>query len=124
MTAVSTHTKGALGEEAAASWLQQQGWSLLSRNYRTRTGEIDIIAQKGETIAFVEVKAWGALPRGELERSIDARKRARIVRAARGWLAGRPELQEMRMRFDVVFLDTRLAVVDHIEDAFGGEGSD
>jgi putative endonuclease len=118
--ALSTRARGAAGEARAADYLLRCGWSLLARNFRTRAGEIDIIAERGEDVAFVEVKSWGALPAGELEHSIDRRKQQRIVRTARVFLAGRPDLRGRRLRFDVVFLGREPADVRHIENAFGG----
>jgi putative endonuclease len=112
--------KGAAGEARAAEYLSRGGWSVLERNFRTRTGEIDIIAARGDEVVFVEVKTWGALPAGELEHSIDRRKQQRIARTARFFLAGRPDLSERRLRFDVVFLGSDPAEIRHIENAFGG----
>jgi putative endonuclease len=118
--AASTRLKGAAGEARAAELLAGCGWHVLARNFRTRTGEIDIIAARGDDIVFVEVKSWGALPAGELEYSIDRRKQLRIVRTARAFLAGRPDLAGRRVRFDVVFLGSGPADIQHIENAFGG----
>ena len=67
--------KGRAGEEAAAAWLAAGGWLIRARNFRVARGEIDIIATRGETIAFVEVKSWSALPASELEHSSCAARR-------------------------------------------------
>lgn len=119
MTA-SPAARGRAGEEAAAAWLSAAGWAILQRNFRVRVGEIDIIAARGGTVAFVEVKSWSALSASALEHSIDRRKQLRIARAARVWLARHPALQEGTTRFDVVFLDRGSGQVRHIEDAFSG----
>ncbi len=121
---VSTRVKGARGEDAAAAYLAAQGWTVLGRNYRTRSAEIDIIAGRADVVAFVEVKAWGALSRSELGAAVDRRKQARIVRAARSFLAGRPDLADRHVRFDVVFIDSRDGGIEHIVDAFSGGGID
>jgi len=92
--------RGRAAEEAAAALLQQQGWQILRRNYRTRRGEIDLIARDGATIVFVEVKARCAGETSSLE-AVDARKRRRIVRAALEFLASR-RLRGVAVRFDVV----------------------
>ncbi|MFO7265209.1 MAG: YraN family protein [Limnochordales bacterium] len=92
--------RGRAAEEAAAALLQQQGWQILRRNYRTRRGEIDLIARDGATIVFVEVKARRAGETSSLE-AVDARKRRRIVRAALEFLASR-RLRGVAVRFDVV----------------------
>lgn len=94
---------GGAAEETAAAFLAGQGLAILARNYRTRLGEIDLIARDGEALVFVEVRlrsdaAWG----GALG-SITARKRRRIAAAARHYL-----MRFRRMppcRFDVVALD-------------------
>jgi putative endonuclease len=121
---VSTHRKGARGEEIAAAYLVERGWTILDRNYRTRYAEIDIVAGLGDTLAFVEVKTWGTYSRRDLGSSVDGRKQARIARAARWYLAGRPDLSDRHMRFDVVFIDARGGGIEHFADAWTGEGID
>jgi putative endonuclease len=116
----STRSRGAAGEERAASYLAETGWVVRERNFRAPSGEIDIIAEKGGEVAFVEVKAWAALPEAELEHAIDRRKQERIVRTARYYLSRRPRLAEMRLRFDIVFLDVGTSRIRHIENAFNG----
>ena len=78
---------GNQGEALAAEYLLQHGFSVLQRNFRTREGEIDIIAQKGDVLVFVEVKT---LPNGTqelLSRVLDGRKQRRIVKTAQRFLA-------------------------------------
>ena len=121
---LSTTQKGERGENAAASYLESNGWSVLARNYRARVGEIDIIARRGDTVAFVEVKSWQSVPREDLSRSVGPRKRARIARAARLFLSRRPDLADAHMRFDVVFLGGEEHGIEHIEGEFNEEGID
>jgi len=121
---LSTSRKGAQGEDAAASYLESKGWSVLARNFRTRAGEIDIIARRGNQVAFVEVKSWQSVPREDLSRSIGPRKRARIARAARLFLCRRPDLAEAHLRFDIVFLGGQEHGIEHIAGAFNEEGID
>jgi len=116
---MSTVRRGAEGEQKAAAYMQASGWTVLERNFRGAGAEIDIIAEKGDTVAFVEVKAWKALPQGELEHSIDSRKQARIARAARSWLSRSFARPERRLRFDVIFLGGESGL-RHIENAFSG----
>lgn len=95
---------GGDAEEAAARFLASQGLAILTRNFRTRFGEIDLVARDGSTLVFVEVRLRRASERfGGAAGSVDSRKRARIVTAARQFLArlGR----EPACRFDVVTLD-------------------
>ncbi|HXK53347.1 MAG TPA: YraN family protein [Hyphomicrobiales bacterium] len=74
---------GARAEMMAAWLLRAKGYRILARRYRNRAGEIDLIARRGSHFAFVEVKARAAF-QGEV---LTARQRARIARAAQGWLA-------------------------------------
>ncbi len=113
---------GAEGEERAAEYLRAGGYEVLERNYRSKMGEIDIIAEKDGVLAFVEVKSWRAYGKSELEYSIDQRKRRRIVRTAELFLLERRENGDKRYRFDVVFVDGGDSGngVHHIQDAFNG----
>lgn len=115
-----SRARGAAGENRAAAWLSSHGWKIRERNFRTRRGEIDIIAEKGAEVAFVEVKSWDALPRSELEYSFDSRKQRRIAQAAKVYLAADPGISTRRLRFDVIFLGGTAANVRHIERAFNG----
>lgn len=118
--AESTRSRGAAGEVRAAAWLAEAGWVVRERNFRAPSGEIDIIAEKGGEVAFVEVKAWAAMPEAELEHAIDRRKQQRIARTARYYLSRQPRLAEMRLRFDIVFIDVGTSRIRHIENAFNG----
>jgi putative endonuclease len=119
---LSASAKGAAGERRAASWLEAGGWTVVARNFRCAAGEIDIVALRGRDLAFVEVKSWSALPRGELGRSVDRRKRSRIARAAGLFLSRRPQYAGLRPRFDVLFVGAD--GIECIADAFAGEGID
>ena len=116
----STRHRGTLGEDKAVSFLLEKGWKVLARNFRSHAGEIDIIAERGEEVAFVEVKSWAVLPQGELEHAIDVRKQQRIARTARYFLLRQPGLADRHLRFDVVFLGQGDADIRHIENAFNG----
>ncbi len=118
MSTASTTARGRAGEDAGAAWLQARGWSIVGHNFRSRTGEIDIIASRGDTVAFCEVKAWEALPASELEYAINARKRGRIAGTARLFLARHPGLAARHLRFDVLLVAP--GSVRHIENAFQG----
>jgi putative endonuclease len=108
---------GAAAEALAARFLERKGLAIVERNFRCRAGEIDLIARDGRTIVFVEVRFRGSEAFGGARASIDRTKQRRILRAARHYLAARPE--EV-CRCDVVLLD-RLDErrVEWIRDAFG-----
>ena len=98
----SGHTGvGQRGEEAAARHLQSLGYVILERRFRTRAGEIDLVARDGNTLVFVEVKARTSLACGRPAEAVDGRKRARIARVASLYLA-REGCGEAACRFDVV----------------------
>jgi putative endonuclease len=115
--------RGARGERIAGALLEKKGYTVRARNFRSRMGEIDIVAEKDGTVAFVEVKSWAAFGRSELEYSINRRKRTRIVDTARLYIASNPDVVNKKARFDVVFIgqgDSDRGV-RHIEDAFSGD---
>jgi putative endonuclease len=108
------------GEAIAAGHLERKGLRILERGFRTRTGEIDLVAAEGDLLVFVEVKARSGLGCGRPADAVDARKRGRILRAAHLWLA-RHGMVEAPCRFDVVEIlaeDGSPALVHHIPDAF------
>jgi putative endonuclease len=92
--------RGRRAEFFAAWLLRLKGFRILARDLRARTGEIDIVARRGGTIAFVEVKA--RRDEAEAAESLRALQRARIVRAASAYLAQRPDIQHLAPRFDAV----------------------
>ena len=107
---------GGAAEAAAAQFLARQGLTLTCSNYRCRMGEIDLVLQDGPTIVFVEVRLRTNPAFGGAAESIGPRKRARIIAAARHYLAGKPDLP---CRFDVVLLDRlRPPQIEWIRDAF------
>ena len=81
---------GRAAEEAAARYLVRDGWTLLGRNVRIGRGELDLIARRGDVLAFVEVKARRTAAYGAPEDAVDARKRRKVARLAELWLAVRP----------------------------------
>jgi putative endonuclease len=107
---------GRAAERLAAEFLEAQGLKILERNFRCRAGEVDLIARDGHTIVFVEVRLRAGGAFGGAAASVDARKQAKVLRAARYYLAGKPE---QPCRCDVVALD-RLAAerIQWIRDAF------
>ncbi len=94
---------GGAAEEEAARFLARNGLEVLARNYRTRFGEIDLIAREAGTLVFVEVRLRSSSRFGGAAESVDLRKRMRIESAARHFLARLN--REPPCRFDVVTLD-------------------
>lgn len=116
----STVAAGRVGEDATAALLESEGWDVLARNYRTRRGEIDIIAFRDGVLAFVEVKTWSGFGASELERAVGRAKRARIVETAKIFLARYREYSSARVRFDLVLIREN-GEAHRIESAFTGE---
>lgn len=89
-------------EERAASFIEDSGLRLLERNFRGKTGEIDIVALDGAQLVFVEVRARSNRFYTSAAGSIDTGKQRRIVRTAQLFLQCRPQWSNMPCRFDVV----------------------
>ena len=94
---------GSEGERAAAAFLEARGYRILERNYRTRLGEIDLVAEEGRTLVFVEVKVRLNDRVGGPAAAITSAKQARIARLAQQYVASR-RLAERACRFDVVLI--------------------
>jgi putative endonuclease len=95
---------GKLGEDLAVEELERRGYEILARRYRTRHGEIDIVARDGATIVFVEVKAKETAEFGTAAEAVTVRKQRRVVAMAVDYLA-RNRLTGHPCRFDVVAID-------------------
>ena len=112
---------GKNGEDRASDYLVGHGFKILNRNWRTKRGEIDIIAEKENIIVFVEVKT---LPSGSLEtlsHELNQRKQKRITETAKRFLAINRKYNERIIRFDVIVIDMPgFPSVYHIENAFFG----
>ena len=95
---------GELGEEMAGAELESRGYAILARRYRTRHGEIDIVAEDGATLVFVEVRLKTSAEFGSAAESVTPAKRRRVVRMAREYLLVNA-IQNRALRFDVVAVD-------------------
>ncbi len=92
-------------EQRACDELERAGLRLLARNYHTRQGEIDLVMRDRDTIVFVEVRYRRSAGHGDAAASVTAGKQARLVLAARHWLACHPQHAQCPCRFDVVSYD-------------------
>jgi putative endonuclease len=95
---------GKAGEDRACRELERRGYAILARRYRTRLGEIDIVARDGPTIVFVEVKARTCARYGEPAEAVTLHKQAKVVAMAEDYLARR-HLHGAPCRFDVVAIE-------------------
>jgi len=118
---LTTRVAGRAGEEAAVCYLEAQGYRVLTRNYRCRCGEIDIVAADGPVLCFVEVKARTTAAFGAGLEAVDSRKQTQVRRVARNYLA-RLGTSLPSCRFDAVevWLDPlgRPERVNLVRDAF------
>ncbi|HET7218625.1 MAG TPA: YraN family protein [Vicinamibacterales bacterium] len=101
---VARQTLGKSGEDRAASELERRGYAILARRYRTRYGEIDIIARDGDTTVFVEVKVRETGECGTAVEAVTPRKQRRLASMALDYLA-RTTGTDVPCRFDVVAID-------------------
>jgi putative endonuclease len=110
---------GLLGERIAARWLMRDGWQLVAHRFRHGHRDIDLIMQRGQDIAFVEVKARRGEAFGSPVEAVHARKRRELVRSAKVWV-DRHGVEGQDYRFDVlgVLVDGQNVRVRHIEKAF------
>jgi putative endonuclease len=117
--------KGRLGEDIAKEYLEKQGYKIISQNFRTKTGEIDLIAEKRGTLVFVEVKAGGLEKNDFLpEAKVNYLKRKRLIEASRLFCAKEKRLMDRirEFRYDVLIVDLeKRSVVRHYESAFFAE---
>lgn len=92
---------GREGEDLALGFLKKEGYRILAKNYRSRLGEIDIVARDKDTICFVEVKTRQFLESGEPLEAVNALKQRKISKTALGYLKEK-HLLDRKARFDVV----------------------
>ena len=111
--------KGTIGEDLAVEYLIKKGYRVLQRNYRFEHGEIDIIAEDGSVLVFVEVKARRSKEFGEPEDAVTPRKRKKIRATADGYLFEN-NIDDKECRFDVIAIDYQNSKTEirHLEDAF------
>lgn len=128
VSADSRRTRGAIGESLAEEHLVAAGYSVLERNFRTRYGELDLIACSERALVFCEVKTRVSGSRGGPPGPLDAigpKKRRRLRLMAAQWLAARASEERpsrATLRFDAIGITIttggRLAKLEHVEDAF------
>lgn len=109
------YRSGRLAEALCAAILRLKGYRIVARGVRLPVGEIDIVARRGGVLAIVEVKRRA--DRQSAAEAVTERQRRRICRAAEGFLALRPALAEIAVRFDVMLVTPR-RLPQHIEDAW------
>ena len=118
--------RGQIGEQAVAEELIRKGYKILEQNWHSRYGEIDIIAEKGEILAFVEVKARNPRSKGTPAEAVTPAKRKKIIQTALLYI--QETGSQLQPRFDIAEVCFRnsdqpeIAEIHMIEHAFYGEG--
>ena len=112
--ATTTGELGARCEERAADFLRCCGYRVLERNYRTKTGEIDIVARDRDTIVFVEVRARASPSFGGAAETVGPVKRRKLIKTALAYVSARR--LDCPLRFDVIAVEA--GRLEHICDAF------
>jgi putative endonuclease len=110
---------GRRGEALAADFLEARRYTIVARNYRCRSGEIDLVALDGPVLVFVEVRSRRGSSAGTPLESVDGRKQFQLGRVARYFLASRG-WQERDARFDVIGIrfDVDPPALEHVRGAF------
>lgn len=124
MPADTRQSLGRRGEQLAAEHLERLGFAILERNFRTRWGELDLVAFDGRALVFCEVKTRRApFRQGSPLEAVSAHKRAQLRKMTGQWLverSARPRAEELR--FDAIGVsvepDGRLSSIEHVEGAF------
>ncbi|HTY24916.1 MAG TPA: YraN family protein [Desulfomonilaceae bacterium] len=115
----NTREKGNEAERIASAYLAKNGYRIVERNFHCRVGEIDIIAQEGGDLVFLEVRSWHSTATVNPVYSVDRRKQNKIIKAAELYLAKHVP-HPTPARFDVVIVKlTDPPYVQLIQDAFG-----
>ena len=116
--------QGDAAEDRACLHLEGSGMTIMDRNFRTRSGEIDIVARKGDVLVFVEVRSREVTDFGTPEESVTPAKRRRIVGAARQYLSKVPPSSWREARFDVIAIEGsgEAIVLRHFPAAFDAKG--
>ena len=113
---------GAFGEAAAAEYLRKKRYEILGMNYRCREGELDIIARKGQTVVFVEVKLRREGGYAAAAEAVTPPKQRKLRLAAEAWLAEN-DMEDAECRFDIVEVylartGGRVLRISQMEEAF------
>jgi putative endonuclease len=110
---------GELGERIAERWLRRQGWRVIQRRFRSGHRDIDLVVERGGTVAFVEVKARSGAQFGDPVEAVNWNKQRQLVRSASVWIERHGKPSET-YRFDVVgvLVEGDRVRVRHIPNAF------
>ena len=113
---------GEESERLAAKFLRQRGYLILARRFRTKLGEVDIVAKDKDALVFIEVRSRNSDEFGAPSESVNYKKQRHIIKSAFIYLA-KHKLEDVDMRFDVISVlacrEFGAIKIEHIKDAFG-----
>lgn len=109
--------RGDAAEQQVQAMLEDQDYRLLHRNWRCRMGELDLVMQRGDVLAIVEVRQRSGASHGSAAETVTPSKQRKLIAATRALLAHAPELSKLNIRFDVAGVDAD-GTVDWIRGAF------
>ena len=111
---------GKYGEDLATEYLEKKGFQIIVRNYRQKTGEVDIIARDEETLVFIEVKTRSSLLFGQPFEAVTAAKQKQLNRIALDYIS-RNKIKDQAARFDVISIlieKNKQPKINHLQNCF------
>ncbi len=109
---------GRNGELIAAAYLKNSGYRIVGMNFHARVGEIDIIAENGGNLSFVEVKNWRKYDYSNIEYVFNNRKKSKMILTSRYFLLKNPEFEEHSVSYDVIFIKNGNEKIKHLKNIF------
>lgn len=113
---------GKLGEDLAAAYLEENGYSIVERNFVIQKAEIDIIAQKDSTLAIIEVKTRSSLDFGSPQDFVKQKKIQLLIKAVNAYINDREKdfQEDLEIRFDIIAVhkNGESFAIEHLTDAF------
>ncbi|MGI9534854.1 MAG: YraN family protein [Thermodesulfobacteriota bacterium] len=119
-TNITGDSQNDLGEMVACRFLKKKGFLILEKNFRSRYGEIDIIAKDSDVICFIEVKSRKSIYFGLPEEYVDKRKQKKLLKTSLIYLSGKGN-SDIDKRFDVISVDLKNNTCRKIKNAFDAE---
>lgn len=109
--------KGKFGEEVALKYIISKGGKVIEKNYRTKLGEVDLIAKLNGELVFIEVKSRSNIDYGYPSESVNHKKKRKIVNVAKYYILDN-SLDNLSIRFDVIEIYLNEMKINHIVNAF------
>ena len=113
------HAKGVQGEDMAVEYLKKKGYRIIERNFRFERGEVDVVAEDGDALVFIEVKSRRSKSFGAPHEAVTRKKQMQIRKVAGGYLFEK-EVGDHYCRFDIIAIQYSgdSVKIEHFEDAF------